>query len=197
MKFFYSPRNNSFFPYQEHLVGQYDFVVVDWHERQAMLKGASWESVLSSRRAPGPAPVQAPASDAPALIVPDVPVKEDPEREERRVTINIPASVVRAVAVDKAEAGEPDALDETKRTFSDIGHWNATPEMLAQVADEELHQFAKHALEKDYPPIPDGDDEEKREAYRVMREDIARKLKIMVRRRAKRAERTKEAEKNG
>lgn len=199
MKFIYSPRNKSFFPYQEHLVGQYDFVAVDWDERNAILRGATWEDICAKRRekaaaerAPATEPVK---SAAPILEIPDVEQKPDTE-PVTKVSMSIPANIVRKVALDKAEAGEPDALGDEKRTFSGVGHWNVTLDMLAQVKDEELHQFAKHALEKDYPEIPAlATDDEKREAYEFMRKDIATKVKRMMVKRGRRAEQKAAADK--
>lgn len=197
-KFIYNIRNHMFTAYRPHWVDA-ENVEVDWHEREAMRKGATWEDICAKRRenaagerAPAPEPVK-PAAHV--LEIPDVEPKPDSE-PVTSVSMSIPANIVRKIALDKAEAGEPDALGDEKRTFSGVGHWNVTLDMLAQVKDEELHQFAKHALEKDYPEIPAlATDDEKREAYEFMRKDIATKVKRMMVKRGRRAEQKAAADK--
>lgn len=95
-------------------------------------------------------------------------------------------TVSNKIRQENAEAGEPDLFGNTKRTFMDMDPRLVTTKDLEGVKDEELIQFAKHALAKDFDPCPDGATDDERAEYMLwLRKQITQGVAKLERKRNK------------
>ena len=175
-KHLYNPKNGAFTPYSESILAMVPgLVVVDFLEMRRIRDGVPLAKVLAARE--GGKEADAPNVAAAASVAVDEP--------DVRLTANVSADTALKIAVERAEAGEANEFGETKRTFSDVWPDTVTVKMLDGVKDEELVQFAKHAVKVDYPEKDFADDAERKEHYEWMREDIRKRIVRIVNKRNK------------